>query len=181
MKLRDRLKIDFPKPLFIIEAVFVVAYVIAAALIFLFPEYLKIQSIIDLLKALVDVDGVLLGFVGIVYAQLLSSVMDQQNTLFEKMLSKPKQYRQYENYSKILSNRKRRLVIFTVATFTCLLISILASLVGIANVSKFDPVNDTWTSLMVFFPLFFLVQAIAVLVFALVGLPTEPPKPPEGQ
>jgi hypothetical protein len=181
MKTVDGLRTYISKPLLIFDAVFLIAFLITFAILALFPEYIKIQGTIDLMKALVDVDGVLLGFVGIVYAQLFSSVMDQQNTIFEKMLSNPKQYSRYDGLQKEYSKRKKNLVWATLATFSCLLISILISLVGIGRVSIFDPAKDTYTVWLAFFPMLFLVLAVVVLVYALVGLPTEPPKSPEGQ
>ena len=162
------------------EAVFIIAFFIAFAISSWFPDYIKVQGATDLMKALVDVEGVLLGFVGIVYAQLFYSIMNQQNTIFEKMLSNLKKYSQFESFLKEYSNRKKLLIIATIATFTFMLLSILASLVGLAILSNFDPVVDTYAPFsLTLFPMFCLIQAIAILVIALVGLPTEPPKLPE--
>lgn len=170
------------KSVVVVEVVFIAIFGSTYAIVASFPDYIKVQGTIDLMKALVDVDGVLLGFVGIVYAQLFSSIMDQQNTIFEKMLGSQKHYGLYENYIKEYSNRKKVLVIATLVTFTFLLISILASLVGLARVSMYDPTKDTYAPFgLTFLPVFFIVEAVAMLVIALVGLPTEPPKRPEGQ
>jgi hypothetical protein len=165
------------KLIVVVEAVFLAVFFITYGIVALFPDYIRVQGTIDIMKALVDVDGVLLGFVGIVYAQLLSSVMEQQNTIFERMLTNRKRYAEYESYLKEYSTRKNVLVIATITTFTFLLVSILLSLVGLARVSMYDPTRDTYAPFgLTFFPMFFIVEAVALLAIALIGLPMEPPK-----
>lgn len=181
MRLRDRVpKSELAKSVAVVEVVFLAVFGITYAVVSLFPDYIKVQGTIDLMKALVDVDGVLLGFMGIVYAQLFSSVMGQQNIIFQKMLGARKKHSQYEAYLKEYSSRKKTLVITTIATFTLLLMSILASLVGLARVSLYDPTKDTYAPFsLTFLPMLYIVQAVALLVIALVGVPTEPPKRPK--
>jgi hypothetical protein len=47
---------------------------------------LKISTGDSLLLNLITTDGVLLAFVGVVFAQLLSSTSDQQNILYQRIL-----------------------------------------------------------------------------------------------
>jgi hypothetical protein len=163
--------------IFIVESAVIVAFLIASGISLSFPNYISVQGVTNLMQALVTLDGVVLGFTGVVYAQLFSSVLDQQNTIFEKMLSNQKQYSRYESFLEEYSKRKNALVIATIATFTCLLISILTSLVGLARISMYNPVTDTYAPFgIAIYPMFFLVDAVIVLVYALVGLQMGPPK-----
>jgi hypothetical protein len=165
------------RQIILVETAVIVAYFIAAGISLSFPNYISVQGVTNLMQALVTLDGVILGFTGIVYAQLFSSVMDQQNTIFEKMLSNQKQYSRCENFLKEYSKRKTALMIATIGTFTCLLSSILTSLIGLARISMYNPITDTYAPFgIAIFPMFFLIDGITVLVFALVALPMSPPK-----
>ena len=81
----------------IVAIAIVIAFLIASGISLSFPNYISVQGVTNLMQALVTLDGLILGFTGVVYAQLFSSVTDQQNTIFEKMLSNQKQYSRYEN------------------------------------------------------------------------------------
>jgi poly-beta-hydroxyalkanoate depolymerase len=108
--------------------------------------------------------------------------MDQQNTLFAKMLTNLKLYSRFENYLNEYSARRNMLIVATVATFATLLSSIISALINLARVSVYDPIKDTYAPFgLAFFPLFFLVEAIIVLVIALVGVPMGIPKQMKGQ
>ena len=73
-------------------------------------------------------------------------------------------------------------MVATIATFASLLVSILTSLVGLARISMYNPTTDTYAPFGIsLFPMFFLVEAVFVLVIALVWLPMRPPKPNETQ
>jgi hypothetical protein len=168
------------KEIITIEIVFLAVFLIPYGISTSFPDYIKVQGVTELMQSLVAVDGVILGFTGVVFAQLFSSVMDQQNTIFGRMLSNKKIYHQYENFLEEYSKRKTALVISTISSFTLLLASILTSLVGLARMSTYNATSDTYSPFFVsFFPLLFLVEAVFVLVIALVALPMGPPKPNE--
>jgi hypothetical protein len=174
---RKELKLAFINPVFVVEVVFLVIFLSTFGIVASFPDYIKVQGTIDLMKALVDVDGILLGFVGIVFAQLFSSVFEQQNIIFQRKLDNPKQQSYYDIYLKEYSKRKKTLVTATIATFTLLLISILLSLISLARVSLYDPLKDTYAPFgLTFGPMIALVEAVAILVIALVGVSTELPK-----
>ena len=178
MKLTNRIsKSKNAKEIAIIEIVFLAVFFIAFGISASFPDYIKVQGVTELMQSLVSVDGVILGFTGVVFAQLFSSVMDQQNTIFGRMLSNKKIYHQYENFLEEYSKRKTSLVIATISTFTLLLASILTSLVGLARMSTYNATTDTYAPFSVsFFPVLLLVESIFVLVIALVALPMGPPK-----
>ena len=71
----------------VVEGVVIVLYFIAVGISLSFPNYISVQGVTNLMQALITLDGVVLGFTGVVYAQLFSSLMNQQNSIFEKMLS----------------------------------------------------------------------------------------------
>jgi hypothetical protein len=173
---KKKLLISVFVPEIVFLSIFFATYTISAS----FPDYIKVQGATDLMKALIDVEGVMLGFIGIIYAQLFSSIMNQQNTIFQRMLTNKTRYTEYESYLKEYSTKKTLLVIVTIATFIFMVASILTSLVSLAMLSNFDPLVDTYAPFsLTFLPMFLLVEAIALLVVALVGLSTTPPKRPE--
>ena len=96
---------------------------------------------------------------------------------FLQLLTSKTPYLRYENLLREYSKRKYILVIATIGTFTSLLISILLSLVGLARISVYNPITDTYAPFGVaVYPMFFLVGAVIILVYALVGLPMGPPE-----
>jgi hypothetical protein len=105
----------------------------------LFPEYVAIQSENDLLKILIEVNGILLGFGGIIVAQLLSSIMDQQNILYQNILENPEKGSDKAKYLKFLDRRKLSLSITACSTFIFFVLSIFLSMANIAKISKFLP------------------------------------------
>lgn len=180
-KLKNNLK-NNPKAkrLFILIATFEVTAIIILLITFAisasFPDYIKVQGAIDLMKALIEVDGVLLGLSGIMFAQLFSSIMGFQNVMFERMLTR-KQNPHFEAYLQEIAERKKILVIATIGGIGFFLGSILTSLISLARVESFDPVKDTYAPFgLTVLPMFCLVEAVAFLVVALAGLPMEPPK-----
>lgn len=162
--------------LFIANVVVAVSIFLTSYLVMgLFPEYVPIQSANDLLKILIEADGILLGFSGIIVAQLLSSIMDQQNTLYQSILEKPEKASDKAKSLEFLDRRKFVLSLTACFTFIFLVLSILFSMANIAKNSNFKP-TDTYSSFAFLFgPLFEAVVAIALLVVCLTGLPMKPP------
>ncbi len=141
----------------------------------LFPEFMTVQTENGLLNTLIQVNGVLLGFVGIMFAQLLSSIMNQQNTLYQNILEEPEKASHKTKYLIYLARRKLSLSITASATFVALVLSILSSMVIIGRISKFLP-TDTYSSFgTLFAPLLSAIMAIALLVLSLTGLPMKSP------
>lgn len=141
-----------------------------------FPDYVKVQAAIDLMKALAEAAGVMLGLSGIMFAQLYSSIMGFQNIIFEHALT-GKHNANYEICLKEFSDRKKVLALATIGSISFFLGSILTSLMSLVTVESYDLVKDTYAPFgLLLLPIFFLVEAIALLVVALVGLPMETPK-----
>jgi len=64
---------------FIALALVAIVFIVLLFVLGIFPTYIPISTANELLNTLISVDGILVGFVGIIFAQLLSSLMDQQN------------------------------------------------------------------------------------------------------
>ncbi len=140
-----------------------------------FPDYVPISNANELLNILISVDGILLGFVGIVFAQLLSSIMDQQNVLFQRVLEKPEEASNRVMTLRFLDLRRNALLLIAVSTFAFLLLSILTSMVSIAKNSKLQP-TDTFAPFgFLFLPLLFTVVGVVLLSLSLTALPMRPP------
>jgi hypothetical protein len=152
-------------------AIFGITFGISAS----FPDYVKVQAAIDVLKALAEVDGVMLGLSSVMFAQLFSSIMGFQNVIFERRLTRKKNP-DYEPCRKEIAERKRALVLAAIGAIGFFLASIIASLINLATVESYDPLKDTYAPFgLILLPIFFLVEAIAILVVALAGVPMEPP------
>jgi hypothetical protein len=140
-----------------------------------FPEFMLVKTSNDLLNTLIQVDGIVLGFSGIVFAQLLSSVMDQQNILYQRIIEKPEEASSKAELLEYFERRKITLSYSTLLTFLFLILSIYASMAGIAKIStlKFEDTYSTIATLWI--PLLFGLVAMTFLAFSLTGLSLKPP------
>jgi len=140
----------------------------------LFPEYILIATENDLLKIMIEADGILLGFVGIIFAQLFSSILDQQNVLYQSILDKGDKTGDKKKSIDFLDYRRNSLAFIIAFTFLFLLLSIFGAMVNIAKNSQNLP-TDTFSSSILFVPLVFMVVGIVLLMVAFVALPIRPP------
>jgi hypothetical protein len=124
---------------------------------------------------MINVDGILLGFVGIVFAQLLSSIMDQQNVLYQRILEKPDEAVEGMKSLEYMDLRKYELSGIAVGTFVSLVLSIFVSMANIAKNSKLSPTDTFATFGILFGPLYCTIVAVMFLILALVFLPMRPP------
>jgi hypothetical protein len=142
----------------------------------LFPEYLKIPVGDNLLQILITANGVLLGFVGIIFAQLLSSTSDQQNVIYQKIIESQDSSMQ-SKLSELLHSLERKriaIVLSTAVGFISFTSSILFSLSILAKDSLLQS-TDTFSVFGLFFgPLFSMVVGITMVLLAL-ALPGKPP------
>jgi hypothetical protein len=156
----------------IVLAVFYIVYYYLK----LFPEYLKIPVGDNLLQILITANGVLLGFIGIIFAQLLSSTSDQQNILYQKIIENQDTNMQ-SKLSELLNSLERKriaIVLSTAAGFIAFTNSILLSLSILAKDSLL-PATDTFSVYGLFFgPLLSIVVGITMVLLAL-ALPGKPP------
>jgi hypothetical protein len=158
----------------------VVSFIVVATftIIRTFPDYVPISNADNLLQIWIVTNGVLMGFVGIIFAQLISSTMDQQNTLYQCILDEelPNRYRtiQLKKRLNYLDNKRIALSLCTAAALILLAYSILQSMQGIAKNSLLKPTDTFAVTGFMFGPLLSSVSGMGILIIAL-WLPLKPP------
>lgn len=161
---------------FAIIAVVTFLVFVVLSIIRTFPDYVPISNADNLLQIWITVNGVLMGFGGIIFAQLISSTMDQQNVLYQHILEETgkdhkAELRKILNY---LDLRRILLSLITVFTLSSLAYSILLSMQGIAKNSLLIPTDVYAVNGFMSGPLFYSVLGITFLIIALI-LPLKPP------
>jgi H+/gluconate symporter-like permease len=150
-----------------------------ASVVKYFPPYTKPQTVSDILRALVEVDGILLGFVGIVFAQMFGSLMDQQNIVYNKLLDELEREsasaNAREEYLEAFEEKRNNLAFAMLLTFGLLVLSIFESLKQIAAMSLQDATAYifTWTYLQN--PMTFTLGGVAVLLLSVFAFSLRPP------
>jgi len=74
---------------FFATAIISVILNIVTMIIQYFPETIKVELISEILKMIMQVDGILIGLTGILFAQLIWTINSQQNVIYEDILSNP--------------------------------------------------------------------------------------------
>jgi GGDEF domain-containing protein len=142
----------------------------------LFPDYLGIPVGDNLLQILITTNGVLLAFVGVIFAQLLSSTTDQQNVIYQRILEVTDENLR-TNLSELVNSLERKriaIVLSTGTAFVAFTNSILLSLSTIAKDSLLKT-TDTFSVYGLFYaPLISTVIGITMVLLAL-ALPGKPP------
>jgi hypothetical protein len=157
--------------LFVLAIFFLVVRIASA-----FPDYIRPPGASELMKTLIEVSGILIGFSGIIYAQLFSSLSSQQNVILTRILEKPDKSDALKTYLKEYDIKWQAVALAAVWTFALLLFSILASLINLVNVAALDPEKDTIAPFgLSFFSLFFIIGAMFLVIIALSGLSLKPP------
>ena len=148
------------------------------SIIQIFPDYVPISNADNLLQIWITTNGVIMGFAGIIFAQLISSTMDQQNTLYQRILEEELTNRyhteQLKNRLCYLGARRNALVLCTTGTLPLIAYSILLSMQGLAKNSLLSPTDTYAVNGFMFGPLLSSVCGIGLLIIALV-LPLKPP------
>lgn len=144
------------------------------AIIDAFPDFVPIFTADRLLEIMIQTNGILLGFVGIIFAQMLSSVMSQQTALYDKIIENPETESNAIKSLKYLSFRQKGLSYITVPTFFVLIVSIFVSMANIARNSQYEPTNTWATFGFLFGPLLLTMVAILLLILAFTVLPSIP-------
>ena len=161
-----------------IVAVLLFIVFVTFSIIRTFPDYVPISNADNLLQIWITANGVLMGFAGIIFAQLISSTMDQQNTLYqcilEEELSNKHRTKQLKKKLNYLDDRRLALIICTASTLMLLAYSILLSMQGIAKNSLLKPTDTYAVNGFMFGPLLSSVCGMGLLIIALV-LPLKPP------
>jgi len=150
-----------------------------ASVVRYFPPYTKSQTVSDILRSLVEVDGILLGFVGIVFAQMFGSLMDQQNTVYDKLLDETdrssERSKAREKYLEVFEEKRNNLVFATLFTFLLLVWSVFESLKQVADSSLSDPTANIFTWGYIQTPMLLTIGGIAVLLLSVFAFSLRPP------
>jgi len=150
-----------------------------ASVVRYFPPYTKSQTVSDILRSLVEVDGILLGFVGIVFAQMFGSLMDQQNIVYDKLLDEPdrssERSKAREKYLEVFEEKRNNLVFAMLFTFLLLVWSVFDSLKQIADSSMSDPTASIFTWGYIQTPILLTIGGIAVLLLSVFAFSLKPP------
>jgi len=170
LRIIGRFFVYFISVLLLILTIFYVSWSLIGA----FPDYVPISTADDLLKIMIQANGILLGFVGIVFAQLLSSVMSQQTALYQNLLENPEEANNKKESLNYLGFRRNGLSLIAVSTFVSLLFSIFVSMANIARNSQFQPTDVYATFGFLFLPLLCTIVAIVLLILAFTALPMIP-------
>ena len=180
---RSNIKATFVKILLFLSrfgsfiiVIFFVGFV-AYSIIRTFPDSVPISNANNLLQIWITTNGVLMGFSGIIFAQLISSVMHQQNFLIHRIIKEKHNTVHSEELKrmlKYLNYMKTTLSLCITLTLILLAYSILLSMQGIARNSLLSPedtfsVNDFMSG-----PLLSSVFGIFLLIFTLI-LPIKSP------
>jgi hypothetical protein len=119
-----------------------------------------------------------MGFAGIIFAQLISSTISQQNTLYEKILDEETRnthrMNRLEKRLNFLETRKIFLSLFTTCTLLLFTCSILLSMQGIAINALLEPTDTYAIDSLMLTPLLTSASGIIMLIIAIV-LPSKPP------
>ena len=147
-----------------------------------FPDYVTPQAASEIVNALINVDGLLLGFTGVIYAQLFSGLMQQQNTIIQKSLDNLSSQSYYERSMNEFSKRRSALIFAMTISFTFLLGSIISAIINLSTISSLDQVKDKIAPFgATVLPIFLLVFSVVVLFVALAGTSFRPPSNKKGQ
>jgi len=152
---------------------------LSSSVVHYFPVDTKAQTVSDILRSLVEVDGILLGFVGIVFAQMFGSLMDQQNTVYDKLLDETdrssERSKAREKYLEVFDEKRSNLVFAIFFTFVLLMGSIFVSLKQIADSSMSDPTATIFTWRYIETPMLLTIGGIAVLLLSVYAFSLKPP------
>jgi uncharacterized small protein (DUF1192 family) len=136
----------------------------------LFPTEINSEFALEILKTLIQTNGFLIGFVGIVFAQLLSTIHSQQSTIQQKMMERvlEKQTDDYfvpEAYLEAFEKKRRSIILSMFFTIILLLGSILISVIGIAQI---EPDSMLLTDPNILNPLYFMTYAIVLFAITII-------------
>jgi hypothetical protein len=145
----------------------------------IFPEFLSIETAKELLNIMITVNGLLLGFVGVVYAQILSTIIGQQNILYRSILDKGDETSDKNKSLEFLDLKRYTLSFTTFFTFGFLLVSIFSSMANIAMISQYE-LTDTYSTFgFLYGPVLFMMIAVILVAVSLMAVPLRPPLEPK--
>lgn len=139
-----------------------------------FPTSISPDMAKDLLKAILTIDGILIGFYGVVLAQLLWAVHSKGNVIYEQMIAHRENSALLEELSnevKRLARSKRVVIGYFFFSMMPLLASILLSLNRLPLVESVEPIPSRT---LLFDPLLALIVGIVLLAVSMFQLDLLP-------
>ncbi len=131
---------------------------------FVFPIALPNTAVSEIQKALLQIEGVLLGFSAVTYAYLISGV-ESRIAVYIQMQSKERELKNARTLSV-------RLTKGALAVFVSLTLSFVYS-VGVLTTSLVNTTSSTLWANVTFFPLFLIVLGLVVILANMMGLIEE--------
>jgi hypothetical protein len=128
-----------------------------------FPPNLSPDLAREMLKAILTIDGILIGFFGVVLAQLLWAVHSKGNVIYEQMLAYKEDataIRELNDEVEILARTKRVIIVSFFYSMMPLLASILLCLSKLPLIDNMEPVSPRR---LLFDPLLALIVGIILL------------------
>jgi O-antigen/teichoic acid export membrane protein len=145
----------------------IVAFQALNSYINFFPKNLSDSIAIEIFKVLIQTNGFLIGFVGIVFAQLLWAIHNQQSNIQKSIIENPPKEKldPREDYLDIYERKRTRLILSMIFAVIPLLISILLSLSGLAQTDLPDPLR---TDPYLIYPFWAMAYGIFIFIFSIV-------------
>jgi len=127
---------------------------IVSSIVQWFPQTMPPKTAFEILRMIVEVNGVLIGFSGIIFAQLLWALNSQQNIAYENLLQELSKG-DLETYLKKFDDRRRDLIVYVFFTSVLFLGSIINSLREMAIISRaeFFGFREVYTMNFLFWPI----------------------------
>ena len=150
---------------------------IVASYLTIFPSPVSPNIAVEILKAILQVNGFLIGFIGVIFAQLLRGLYSQQAAIQQERFKlvtetvSPKPDKHLDLIDKI-KDARRSVAVFAILDIICFLISILYSLAQIAWIwEEGPPVAITF---LVGGPLLYLITGIMFLFYTIIYVEFRP-------
>jgi len=154
----------------IVVAVIIVSLIILSLnvlnnfLIDYFPKEVGKSLVVDILKSIIQIDGILIGLNGIVYAQLLWSVNSLQNTITQRFFEIEKDKRSMVKGLKALQSERRILILALLFVTILYLGSIYYALAHMAWSEK-STTDTVQISRFIYIPTLLLFSATIISMF----------------
>jgi hypothetical protein len=137
----------------------------------LFPATISATLTVEILTIVIQANGFLLGFSGIVFAQMFWALHNQQCGIQMKIIEDPfiplkeKAFDIREDYLTVLERKRRSMIIYMFAVMSIFVISILLSLSGMAQTEMLETLP---TNPYLIYPFLSMVAGILLFFFSIV-------------
>ena len=142
-----------------------------------FPEYIRVSGAESILITLIEVDGVLIAFSGIIFAQLYSTLSAQQNVLYQYILENSWEATDNKWKFKKYAEKQIQLSLLMAVTFLYYLYSIFTAVQAISPFYNYIGRHDVIAAFSTLFqPITSLIGGSALLVYSFAAFKLTPPE-----